>query len=247
MQNTKENSNKEALHVSIVGNSVSLRLRPPVEHPENKNFTYLLRDEGFLAEKRSSPYFITNLSSGGATVRSVFNRLDNIIRTYPDVYIINLGVVDSSTREVPRWFFNIYNSSSQYWYNNLARVFYVTLIKRLRKPLVYLRGKSTWVGKRSFEKLYGMLIERLSKETNAVIIGVSINIANDRVEKELPCSRRNHIFYNEIIKSCLDRQNCLYLDLTDLDSETHYPDGVHFSKIGHEVVADRLIETLEKL
>ena len=112
--------------------------------------------------------------------------------------------------------------------------------------MVYLRGKSTWVGKKSFKKLYSLLVERLSKETNAIIIGMSINIANDRVEKELPGSRKNHHLYNEIIKSCMDHPNCSYLDLTDLDSEIHYPDGVHFSKVGHQVVAERLIDVLEK-
>lgn len=224
----------------MVGNSVAMRVRPPEDHPDNKNYTMLLREGLSVNDDPPGKVNIRNLSSGGNTLRQIHRQLDDIIRLFPDYYIINLGVVDASTREIPRWFFDIVNSTSQSRKHRLARLFYEGLIKKVRRPLVFIRGKRSWVRAKEFQKLYALLIDKMQRETNAEIIGLSINLANERVERALPGSRFRHEQYNEIIQKCLERSRGKFLDLTDLTPDPHYPDGVHYSAEGHKVVADRI-------
>ncbi len=222
--------------LTVLGNSVAMRVRPPVHYSRNLNYSVLLRMAGFN---------VINLARGGNTIKRACVDIDIYIRTFPDIYILNFGVVDASTREVPKWFFNLYNSSGQYWYNRFARLIYNRGIKKIRKPLVYLRLKRSWVGKRSFSRLYELMVERLLKETNAILIGLPVNVANDRVEKALPGSRKNHRSYNQVMRKLLDRDRCFYLELSDINSNVHYPDGVHFSTEGHKIVAEKIIQYLD--
>jgi len=186
----KMESRGKKIRITILGNSVAMRVRPPEEYPFNRNYTYLLR------ESDSYSFNVNSLAAGGSTIKSSFKHLDAYISSFPDVYILNFGVVDACTREVPRWFFNIYNSTSQACGNRLARWYYNGIVKRVRRPLVYLRLKSPWVRRKAYKRLYSLMVERLLKETNAIIIGLPINIANDRIEKALPGSRKNHMIYN---------------------------------------------------
>ena len=91
------------------------------------------------------------------------------------------------------------------------------------------------------------MIEKLLKETNAVIIGLSINPADERVENSLPGSRMNHLKYNQLIKNALDQERCYYIDLQEELTPKDYPDGIHYSKSGHEKVARRIIDLIEDL
>ena len=233
-------NNKKELHVAIIGNSVAMRVRPPGEHPNNRNYTMLLREDLSTIADNPTIAKVVNFSSGGTIIRQVHHQLDDIIRLFPDYYVINVGVVDASTREIPRWFFNMVNNTSQSWKYRITRLFYEGLIKKFRRSLVFIRGKRSWVGANEFQKLYALLLDKLLRETNAEIIGLSINLANDRVEKALPGSRSKHEQYNKIIKKCLDRNRCRFLDLTDLTPDPHYPDGVHYSAQGHGIVAQRI-------
>ncbi len=232
--------NRRNLNIAIVGNSVAMRVRPPENHPENKNYTVLLRENLSGNDNHPIEAKVTNCSMGGATLRQLHCSINDIIRLFPEYYVLNLGVVDASTREIPRWFFEIISSTSQSGLHKAVRFFYGGLIAKIRRPLVFIRGKRSWVNQREFKKLYTLLIDVLLKETNAEIIGLSINLANERVERALPGSHSRHEKYNEIIKKCLDRSNCSFLDLTDLNPDKHYPDGVHYSAEGHKIVADRI-------
>ena len=227
-------------HIAVVGNSVAMRVRPPEEIPANRNYTMRLREGSAEDVGSAASFHVVNWSTGGATVREVHKNLNDIIRLYPDYYILNLGVVDASTRDIPRWFFQIINSTNNSGFHRLMRYFHGGVIRPLRRPLVFIRGKRSWVSARTFQRLYDLLIEKLLRETNAKIIGLSINLANERVEKALPGSRRNHERFNRIIRKSLEQSRCIFLDLTDLDPEPHYPDGVHFSAEGHRLVAERI-------
>jgi lysophospholipase L1-like esterase len=230
-------ADKENKNIAVIGNSVAMRVRPPMDFPENKNYSVLLRDDGFQMQ---------NLAKGGNTIKSALKELDSIVSAFPDIYILNFGVVDASNREIPRWFFNLVNSSGQAWYNRFSSFIYNGFIKRIRRQLVFLRGKRPWVRKKAFRKYLTYMLDRLQKETNANIIGLSINLANDRVEKALPGSRKNHRAYNKILSEALKGKRCTFLDLTDLESEKYYPDGVHFSAEGHKIVSQRIVDTLQK-
>jgi len=238
---------KKTLSVTVIGNSVALRVRPVEPYPGNLNYFSLLSDAEFNKNSRTRNLNVLNLARGGNTIKSAFKDFDSYIRSFPDLFILNFGVVDASTREVPKWFFDMYNSTGQYWYNNLSRWVYNAIIKKIRRPLVYLRGKRPWVGRKKYEFLYNLMIERLLKETNAIIIGLPINTADERIEKALPGSRRNHLNYNQVMENALDRERCYFINLQEGLTADDRPDGIHYSKSGHEKVARRIIDLIEDL
>lgn len=227
------------MKITIIGNSVALRVRPPEDHPDNKNYTQL------LTEKTGVNDIVENKAIGATTIRNWLQMNDQIINSFPDLYIINIGVVDATTREVPLWFYRLATKKIDNFITRLIKNIYRGLISRMRPFFSMLRGSRSWVSIKKFKKSYDELLETLIKETNARIITLPINPADERVEKQLPGSRKNHIKYNKVIEEITKKHNQYFLDLTDLNSEEHYPDGVHFNATGHEIVAEK-IESLIK-
>ena len=109
-----------------------------------------------------------------------------------------------------------------------------------------LRGKRSWISRKKFKKYFSELVQTLSKETNAKIIAIPINPANQRVEKQLPGSLKKHLEYNTIIKEIIKDHSQEILNTDFLQSEIHYPDGVHYSLEGHQIVAKEISKIILK-
>ncbi|MEA2096431.1 MAG: GDSL-type esterase/lipase family protein [Candidatus Cloacimonadota bacterium] len=233
------------LRITIIGNSVAIRNRPPQKFPNNKNYGLLLEE---LLQKRHPEQIImiTNMGFSRATITNIIHKYDEYIASMPDYFIINIGVSDASTREIPYWFAEIINNSKQSWYKTLITAFHHYCIKPNRSFFVKVRGKKSWITQKKFGKYYKELILFLQKETNARIIAVPINPANDRVEKAVPGSSENYKKFNSVIRSITDECNGIYLELDDLNSEVHYPDGIHYSLQGNRLVAEKLFDLIEK-
>ncbi len=188
--------------------------------------------------------FLNNMSFSRATVLDFLYKKNEIINKFPDYYIINLGVCDAATREVPLWFSNYINSNGNSYFKSFCKGINVKIFTPNRSFLTKLRGKKAFVSKRSFRYGISKLFSLIVKNTNAKIIVLSINKANDRIEKELPGSRENYIFYNKILKEECAEVGGWFVDLNDLDTKTHYPDGTHFSPIGNNIVASRILKLI---
>jgi len=219
--------------ICIIGNSVALRVRPALEHPENKNYYQLLQEV-------DNNYSFYNLASGAQTVKDVYKSIDNYIRIFPTQYIINLGVVDSCTREVPHWFYRLATQKSLNPFYVFITLLYRNIIAKFRNTLVKLRGKTSWISESKFEKYFELIVINILKETNAKIIILSINIANQRVEAQLPGSMKKQKNYNKIMKEIADKYNQVFVETNGIIESDDYPDGVHFSKSGHEKIAKTL-------
>ncbi len=229
------------MKITIIGNSVALRVRPNKKIPFNKNYTAIMRER--LDEKNQ---FVDNIAMGAFTVKEITKNIDYYVNSLPDFYIINLGVVDSCNREVPLWFYRIATSKKDTIFTNLSHHVYRGIIGKMRPFLVWLRFKTSWVSQDKFEKHYNIILRTLIKETNANIISIGINPANDRVENNLPGSRKKQKIYNEIIKSLAIKHEQFFIDTSDLISTEHYPDGVHYNTTGHEIIAERIITIIRK-
>ena len=72
-----------------------------------------------------------------------------------------------------------------------------------------------------------------------------INIGSDRVEKQLPGTQKRHAEYNAMMKEIAEKYGQEFLSVDDLNPEVHYPDGVHYSPKGHEIIARRLMSIIE--
>ncbi|MBU8893920.1 MAG: hypothetical protein KOO66_14155 [Bacteroidales bacterium] len=231
--------------ITIIGNSVALRTRPPEKNPENKNYGKLL-EEDLCLKIPDKNFVVTNKASGAYTVYNILTKIDDFVNTFPDFFIINLGVVDASTREVPLWFYRLASSKKTGFIFRLASLIYRVIIIKARPVLVKLRGKRSWISSKKYIKYFSLLIKTLLKETNAKIIILPINPANERIEKELPGSLKKHLIYNKIMKDASDEFSLYFVDLEFLYSEKHYPDGVHYSLSGHTNVEQELSEIILK-
>ncbi len=229
--------------IIIAGNSVAMRVRPSANYPNNINYSSILQK---LLESKLDHYTVQvdNKAKGGLLVSDVIMNIDNLINEYPNYYILNLGVNDASTREVPLWFSKKVNSPVK---NRLDYVFsgiHANIFKKNRPFFVKLRGKKTWVKEKDFKNYFDFLISTLIKDTNARIICLPINPANERVEEQLPGSLNFHLRYNEQIKNITNEHGQIYLDTTSFISLKDYPDGIHYSENGHRQIANKLYELI---
>jgi lysophospholipase L1-like esterase len=233
------------LRITIIGNSVAIRNRPPQKFPNNKNYGLLL--EEILQNKHPEQIvMVNNLGFSRATIMNVIQKYDKYIATMPNYFIINIGVSDASTREIPFWMAEIINNPKPSWPKSFFSCIHHYFIKPKRSFFVKLRGKKSWISKKRFRKYYMELILFLQKETNARIITIPINPANDRVEKAVPGSSKNYNEYNVIIRSIANKCNGNYLEIDELNSKEHYPDGIHYSFEGNKLVAKKLFNLIEK-
>jgi len=225
------------MKITIIGNSVALRVRPNLKIPNNKNYTSFLNDSELAVE---------NKAIGALTVLDIMPIIDGFVNSFPSCYILNLGVVDACSREVPLWFYRIATSRKSTKTSQFFHFFYRNILSKVRPLLVWVRFKKPWVSKKIFRKQYSLIVKTLLKETNAFVICLGINLANDRVEKLLPGSRERQTKYNEIIEEIAKHNKQIFINTEDLDSETYYPDGVHYNIAGHELIAERILTEINR-
>lgn len=230
--------------ITIIGNSVALRNRP---HTKEKSLNYgQLIEQALNRDSDKTLYLVSNLAFGRATMTDLHKVYDSMINSYADLYIINIGVSDACTREIPLWFSNILNRKNKNIITNIFQLFYNIFIKRFRRQLVLLRGKRPWLNKRKFIAKYSKLIDDLQHNTSGKILCLSMNLANDRIEEIVPGTKQNYIEYNKEIEKLCAKFDIDYLNLDALEHSIHYPDGTHFSEEGNKVVAGRILSYINK-
>ena len=229
---------RDNLKITIVGSSVSLRIRPSLPVHKGLNF-------GQIIEKRIDPsknVTVTNLGLSRMLITEVEYNLDTYIRTFPNLYIINIGAVDAPNREVPLWYSNyIFKRKSRFSFRCFNWV-HKNLLLKIRTSLVRIRRYKPWVSSEQFINEFKNVINNLQKETDAKIIVLGINEGNEKINSILPRTSVSYIKYNEHLKKLTEDLDAYFIDVSDLTSENHYPDGVHYNEQGHEVIGNRIIE-----
>jgi lysophospholipase L1-like esterase len=235
----------KTIKISVIGNSVALRVRPPQKRPLNQNYSQLL--ENYLNEDLVHRLaLVNNYSISRALVTEMYKKREKFIRSFPDFYIINLGVCDASTRGVPLWFANIIKRREIPILTGLFSKIYYKIIKRNLTFFVKLRNKRPWISIKLFEKYYLKLIKYLLKETNARIILLPINPTTQIIENIIPGSKLNFCRYNKIISTVAKQYSFFYIQLNDLSPQIHCPDGIHSSLEGRKKVASRLYKSIKE-
>jgi len=231
--------------LSVIGCSVAIKMRPPAEYPENKNYGVLL-EEKLIETLPDKNIIVNNFGFSRATILEIYEKLESFLVSYPDVFVLNIGVPDASTREIPYWYAQILNTRKKSVVKFLFSFVHYYLFKKFRAFFVKLRGKRSWISLRRFSKYYSKILSELNKDSNAKVVTMSINLGNDRVEKQIPGSRKNYKKYNSEIESLSKKFGAFYVNFDDLESSVYFPDGIHYSKNGHNVVAERIFEILQK-
>jgi len=234
------------IKITIIGNSVPLRVRPNQSYPDNKTYANYL--EEYLMQKYPNKEIdVINRSIGSTTIYNALNKLDEFINTSPNFFIINHGVVEASTRDIPMWFHRFINTKKENLLLFILRGFYQHFIAKYRSFFVRIRGKKSWMSLNKFEKYFIKALEILEKDTNAKIIVVPINPANERIEKELPGSFKSYLKFNQVMSQLTKDYSQSIINIDDLDLNIHCPDGIHYSKQGHELIALKLLNKINSI
>ena len=130
------------IKITIIGNSVALRTRPSEIYPLNKNYCKYL-EEILNKNLSETNIIVTNKALGATTIYNSIINIDNFVNTFPEFFIINLGVVDASTREIPLWFYRLASSKKNSFFYNVIKFLYRVIIIKFRPFLVRLRFKTS--------------------------------------------------------------------------------------------------------
>ena len=228
--------------VVVIGNSVGIRVRPPLESPHNLNYSQLL--EQLISDlSPDSVGHVENISLHRLMAGDVLESIENYITKLPHFFIINLGVVDASSREIPLWYANIQKKNKSF-FGKAFSWFHMRIIVPNRRLFVKLRGGKSWVKLQSFTESYEKIVQTLLKETNARVIAIGINQGDKRIEESLPGSMKKYGLYNEQIASVTRSFGQLYIEVNDFLTQEDFPDGIHYNAEGHKKVASRLFEEI---
>lgn len=224
----------------IVGNSVTLRVRPRVKKEESKVYSTLLNEE------LSDDWEVIKHGKSRYLSSELLNEIDKFIEYDASAYILNIGCVDAPPREIPKWYSDI---TFKRKYLKLYPIFngLYSLIRSLglRRYFVYLRNSKPWVNKEDFYRNMSLSVEKILAATNSEIIVLGINKGSSRLENHLPGILENYRIYNGLLKDLCSKYNLKFLDVSDLNAKEHFPDGVHFNELGHRIIAERIIKRLD--
>ncbi|MDX2362883.1 MAG: SGNH/GDSL hydrolase family protein [Crocinitomicaceae bacterium] len=221
--------------IVIAGNSVGVRIRP-FESGDSSYSDLLRREHNGLV----------NLCASGEMIGTFSLHSDKIIREKPDVVILQFGIVELSSRSTSRALYN-------YLHYRAKRTSFGAFVKhiingvesKLRSVLVHLGFKRSWYRTSRFLKEYEFLVSQLTNNSDARVICMGVNIPNDRVEKQLPGSRKRVTKANEALQEISKKYTeCYFIDVNHFGSE-NYPDGIHYSAKGHREVLDSILELMK--
>ena len=227
--------------IVIIGNSVGLRVRPPIS--SNNYGNIIQQKRGF---NENTFLRVDNMSFGRATISEILVNADSYINRFPDTFIINVGAVEAPNREIPLWYSDLLYKRRRSIFYPLLSILYGKLIARNRTFVSKLRNKP-WVGLGEFHNKVESLIDKLQKNTKAKIVIIGINPGSERIESVLPGTLDNYICYNSALEEIAMKKNLDFISVVDLNSDDHFPDGVHYNETGHQVIATRILSVLNDL
>jgi lysophospholipase L1-like esterase len=226
-------------------------------NPEDMTYSELLESRG---------YAVKNISKAGAMLNEVFAFIEeDVISYYPDLVIVNFGIVEVSYRRTLRWFNN--QAIENYYLNRVfARpyvfktplaVIYNFLLRSLnyatRSVASLLGFRWQWLSTKRFLAVLEAMIRVILKETNSHVIVIGINPCSDRVESILRGSSEKIKEANTRIKLlCEDLgQRTRFLSPDSFINEDNInalvPDGIHYSAQGHQALFQRIVQQIDCL
>ena len=235
---------------------MGFKIRPPRTTPEERTYSEILEAAG---------HRVRNVSKAGVTLREAFGLLDDEVLTFfPDVVILNHGVVEVCYR---RNFRSTNNTAiSNVYLNPIFRRQYefvsssgfkaINIACRalnwsIRTSAKTLGLKWPWMRKELFMEVVKATCELIRKETNAHIFILGITPCSARVERLLSGSSTQIAATNQLLRNYCSNAGprIRFIDverfIIEADLPKVAPDGVHFSAAGHRLVAHHLLRAVE--
>lgn len=243
------------MKVIISGNSVSLKIRPPRKGASEKTFVELL----------SKHYDVLNKSRAGVMINEQFSMIDDdIISQYPDIVILNFGIVELFERSTVRYtnnkciknHYNNYVLGRPYVYSTKFTTFFYKVFNRLTR-VVSKVFKWTWVWCR-YDRLLAALKDYVAivlKECDSIVIIIEVPLLSTNSKRyNIKTNDNINRFNNDVFKlSCELNERVKVLKIPNVvnkNPEIYIPDGIHFSGEGHEIIFNELksmIKNVKKL
>lgn len=235
--------------ITVIGNSVALRIRPVPSSDKKLTGVYsrLLETELNNSPNQDLDWHIKNMGLSRLMVREVYDSIDTYIRTFPDIFILNLGCVEAPSREIPLWFSDIIFKRRFRPLYNVSIKLYESLIKPYLRPFfLYLRRRKSWAPISEFEHYFELVLKTLKKETYSQIVVIGINPGSSRIENKLPGTTEKYKLYSDVMERLCLEHDLDYIDVSDMGSDSYFPDGVHYNSHGHQEISRRILKKIRK-
>lgn len=232
------------LRISIIGNSVGIRMRPPREKPSDKTYSERLANAGHQVDNRCK---------AGVLLSETFAFIDDeLVAGFPDVVIINAGIIEIFPRRTWR---RLNNYLVRNYYNNLVLGrryqsdaisirFQLARIANglLRRMSKFLRLSWRWESETGFLSALRSICKVLTIETHAHIIVLGVGPVSERFLSEYPSLNAEIDALNKRMEGLIgvfgDRAQMISVkEVIDMENpESSIPDSIHFSSKGHREI-----------
>lgn len=227
------------LRVCVFGNSVGLKMRPRRRHRGERTYTELLM--------RS--HQVRNACRAGALISEQFACLDDdVIAWYPDVTILNFGMVELFHRTTLRHLNNLpivnyYNNrlmGRPYRFASAWRAWALRAANGVTRRAARLAGAEwRWLPTEHYLEVLKAMCDTILAETASKVIVIEMAPTPTDSSKYSATTHAEMSRVNETVRGWAaagaGRLVSLRLDEGVTQAQWHrlMPDGVHFSAVGH--------------
>ena len=168
------------------------------------------------------------------------NLLDDIIFFEPKIVIIHLGIVDCAPR--------IFSKKLSKMLTLMPQFLSQTIIKLMSKNRYFITRyfPKTYVTQSEFKKNLKKIAYTIIN-CRAKPILVEITQTNEINQTRSFNFEKNIRDYNQIIKEIATSLNATIISLNDLQDSILIEDGIHLNKKGHQILADRLVNSIKEV
>lgn len=226
-----------SLKIIVLGNSVSLIIRPP---DKNASPYPILIERHF-----DNAFMVTKNDQAGIVTDALDNLYRWIVSFWPDIIIIHYGINEACSRLLPHFLHQyLFKERRSEISKPILRKFISALIYKISPFLIQFFRSGSWMSPENYGILLDRLISLTNKECAANIIVLNIPNITERIEKLLPGSIKNIREYNKIIENVCTSKKVYLVDLyslsNEIGTELFVPDGIHLSSLGHEKLAEMI-------
>ncbi|MDY9922949.1 SGNH/GDSL hydrolase family protein [Methanobacterium sp.] len=230
--------------ITIVGDSLSM-VRPWDGILYKDTYVYKLQ------ELLNNNYIIIHYSERANNILLEYNRVvgqDGMLYSQPDIIIIHLGIVDCAPRLFSQQKHQILNFLSSLTIFNSITSFYMQFKSKHRRFFTKNFPK-TYVPIEIFKDKFEYLINEIRKNTNAKVLIINIADTNKINKARSYGFEKNILEYNQILEDLVNDNKDIcslinFFELTNLNKHLILEDGIHLSKMGHEILAKILFKKI---
>jgi lysophospholipase L1-like esterase len=236
------------MKIVILGNSVVLNMVPPRTQKNDGVFAELLASS--LVTKGVDASVIISAEHGTVITEGLRSLERNALRHFPDVVIINYGIVDCTPRLFAKWWVNYVKMRSPWPIEDTLKVFFRKITSGLSNGYLRIIKGRSWVPISVFRKALCMMLDNIRRETMARIILVNIPPSTPKRDSAIKGLDEEIVRYNSAIEDIARLKGAFVIDayrITQKWGVTEIlPEGFHYNARGHALIAEEIVKRLDQ-